>query len=197
MADDMEREVSSTTPFFSDEVHHYQAERESEPERPKQDLFSMDDIVDLVGGAQDALNRHYTEDSAPREFTETSPEDLDTLAGSFQVKKPTPEPDLWGPEPEREVDTAIPDSTSYSFVPDISSFGGEPEAVAPKAESTKPEQEPLAAREPEPARDKDALPAAEPRRAAPTPAEAAQRPAATEAAAAPASCECLGGQESP
>lgn len=71
MADSMEHEVSSTTPFFSDEVHHYQAGPDSELDQPKQDLFSVDDIVDLVGGAQDALNRHIAEDGAPHEFTET------------------------------------------------------------------------------------------------------------------------------
>lgn len=119
MADSVEHEVSSTTPFFTEEVHHYQAEPEREPDQPKQDLFSVDDIVDLVGGAHDALNRHIAEDNASHELTETHPED------------PVSE------VPETE---SGPDSTSYSFLPDTS------EAVAPKAEpeSTKIEPEALA-----------------------------------------------------
>lgn len=122
MADGVEHEVSSTTPFFTEEVHHYQAETEREPEQPKQDLFSVDDIVDLVGGAHDALNRHMAEDNASHELTETHPEESVSEA----------------PEPE-----SGPDSISCSFLPDTS------EAVAPKGEpeSTKIEPEALAVRE--------------------------------------------------
>ncbi|XP_042358725.1 reticulon-4-like isoform X2 [Plectropomus leopardus] len=170
--------VSSTTPLFGDEVHHYQAEPDPEPDRPKQDLFSMDDIVDLVGGAQDALDRHFAEDSAPRGFTE-EPE---------TIPEPEPEPEVKEPEPE--VETAIPDSTTFSFVPDTPSLiAEEPEVVAPKAEpeSTKIVPEPQAAPEPEPSPASDALPAAEPRKAAPAPAEAAEQPAVTEEPPAPAS----------
>uniref|UniRef100_A0A8C4H397 Reticulon n=1 Tax=Dicentrarchus labrax TaxID=13489 RepID=A0A8C4H397_DICLA len=166
MADSVEHEVSSTTPLFSEEVHHYQAEAEpdSELDKPKQDLFSVDDIVDLVGGAQDALDRHIAEDSAPHEFTET----------------PTAPP---------EVETAIPDSTSLSFLPETPLIAEEPEVVAPKVEpeSTKIVPEPQAAPEPEPAPASDALPVAEPRTAAPAPAEAAEQPAVTEEPPAPAS----------
>lgn len=192
MADGAEREVSSTTPLFSDEVHHYQAEPDSELDRPKQDLFSMDDIVDLVGGAQDALNRHIAEDSAPHEFTESSvapPEEPVTLPELVHVTEPEPVPEV----KERGPD---PDSTSLSFVPDTLSETQEPEVVAPKAEpeSAKIEPEPRAVPEPEPLPESDALPAAEPRKAAPAPAEAAERPAVTDEAPAPASCECLSGK---
>lgn len=164
MADNVEHEVSSTTPFFTEEVHHYQAEPEPELDQPKQDLFSVDDIVDLVGGAHDALNRHMAEDNASHEFTETHPEDA-------------PETEAAGTEPG-------PDSTSYSFLPDTS------EVVAPKAEpeSTKIEPEPLAAPE------SDALPVVEPWKAAPAPAEAAERPAVTEEPSAPSSCKFLNGK---
>lgn len=119
MADGVEHEVSSTTPFFTEEVHHYQADPEREPDQPKQDLFSVDDIVDLVGGANDALNRHIAEDNASHELTETHPEE--------SVSE----------EPETE---SGPDSTSYSFLPDTSKI------IAPKAEpeSTKIEPEALA-----------------------------------------------------
>uniref|UniRef100_A0A3P8SRR5 Reticulon n=1 Tax=Amphiprion percula TaxID=161767 RepID=A0A3P8SRR5_AMPPE len=154
MADSDEQQVSSTTPMFNEEVHHYQAEPDPEP---KQDLFSVDDIVDLVGGAQDALERHIAEDSAPHESTETS-----------FVREPEPEPE-------------IPDSTtSPPFVPEP-----EPQVVAPKAEPESTKIAP-AAPEPEPAPESDALPAAEPRTAAPAPAEVAEQPAVTEEPPAPA-----------
>ncbi|XP_040905388.1 reticulon-4a isoform X2 [Toxotes jaculatrix] len=187
MADSEEQQVSSTTPLFSEGVHHYQAEPEPEQNQPKQDLFSVDDIVDLVGGAQDALERHIAEDSAPHEVTETSlapPEEPITLL----EPEPVSVPEVKRPEPEME--RAIPDSTSSSFVPETPLIAEEPEAVAPKAEpeSTKIVPEPQAAPEPEPAPKSDALPAAEPRKAAPAPAEAAERPAVTEEPPAPASC---------
>ncbi|XP_031164240.1 reticulon-4a isoform X3 [Sander lucioperca] len=197
--------VSSTTPLFGEEMHHYQAEPDSELlGKPKKDLFSVDDIVDLVGGAQDALDRHLAEASAPQEFTEfteasVAPEPV-TLPEPVHVTEPKPvsvpevkepEPE---PEPEVETETAIPDSTSFSFVPDTPAFiAEEPLVVVPKVEpeSTKIEPEPQAAAapEPEPAAPKsDALPAAEPRKTAPAPAEAAEQPAVTEEPPAPASC---------
>ncbi|CAN9499513.1 unnamed protein product [Ophioblennius macclurei] len=180
MADSDEHLVSSSTPMFNDEVHHYQPEPEPEPvpepvavpdpePEPRQDLFSVDDIVDLVGGAQDALERHIAEDSAPQEepvrIAEPEPE-------------PQPEPE---PEPQPEPEPALPDTTaptSVSFVPQ------EPPLVvaAPKAE---PESTKIVP----PAPDSDALPAAEPQRAAPAPAEPEERQrAVTEEAPAPASC---------
>lgn len=165
MADSVEHEVSSTTPFFTEEVHHYQAETEPQPDQPKKDLFSLDDIVDLVGGARDAVNRHIAEDNASHEFTETHPEDSVS-------KVPETEPG--------------PDSTSYSFLPDT------PEVVAPKAEpeSTKIEPEPPAA----PESDALPVPVVEPWKAAPAPAEAAERPAVTEEPSAPSSCKFLNGK---
>ncbi|XP_039994404.1 reticulon-4a isoform X2 [Xiphias gladius] len=182
MADGEEQQVSSTTPLFSEGVHHYQAE----PDQSKQDLFSVDDIVDLVGGAQDALERHIAEDSAPHEVTETSfapREEPVTLT----EPEPVSVPELKEPEPEMEK--AIPDSTSFSFVPETPLNAEEPQVVAPKAEpeSIKIVPDPQAAPEPEPAPESDALPAADPRKAAPAPAEAAERPAVTEEPPAPAS----------
>ncbi|XP_014876188.1 reticulon-4-like isoform X3 [Poecilia latipinna] len=88
-------EVSSSTPLFS-EGHHYQPEPELEPQLdpgPGQELFNPDDIVDLVGGAQDALERHRAEgESGLQEPTVTStrPE---------PVREPEPEPE---PEPVQE-----------------------------------------------------------------------------------------------
>lgn len=187
MADSEEQHVSSTTPLFSDEVHHYQAEPNSELDQPKQHLFGTDDIVDLIGGAQDALERHKAEDNAPQEFTETTP-----------VTLPEPEP-VSVPEvkkPEPQVETAIPDSTSFSLVPEKHFVAEEPEDVAPKAEpeSTNIVPEPKAARKPEPAPASDVLPAAEPRKAAVAPVKAAEQPAVTEEPPAPASCEYLTGE---
>lgn len=193
MADDMEHQVSSTTPFFSDEVHHYQAEPEPEPEpeleapqQPERDLFSMDEIVDLVGGAQDALNRHRAEDGSPQEFTQvldSHPEEL--------LKWAEPEPVVVADE-----EPSLPDSTSLPLVPEPvpAPVVEEPEVIAPTAEpeSTRIESEPRAAPPPEPSPENDALPAAAAPGAAAAPAEESQRPTVTEEApAAPASCECL------
>ncbi|XP_028983191.1 reticulon-4a isoform X1 [Betta splendens] len=171
MADSDEQHVSSTT-LFSDELHHYQAERNLDLDQPKAELFNAveDDIVDLVGGARDALERHKAEDSAPREFTETSEEEPEPL--------PEPEP-VSVPEPKPRAENAIPDSTNSSLVPENQLIAEEAEVVAPKAEpeSTKPVPEPQAVREPEPAAESDALPAAEPRKAADQPAVTKERPA--------------------
>ncbi|KAM9364664.1 LOW QUALITY PROTEIN: reticulon-4b [Pholidichthys leucotaenia] len=121
MADSEEQQVSSTTPLFNDVVHHYQTEPEPDPAPTEaQDLFSVDDIVDLVGGAQDALERHRAEDGAPPHvFT---PEE------TLPVKAPEP----------------VPDSAT---VHSTSSLPVEPEFVAPKAE---PESTKIAAPEPAP-----------------------------------------------
>ncbi|XP_040035058.2 reticulon-4a isoform X4 [Gasterosteus aculeatus] len=178
--------VSSTTPLFGGEVHHYEAE----PDKPKQDLFSMNDIVDLVGGAEDALNRHLTEGSAPHESTE------DLYASSTLPERVL----VTGPEPvslpgvtETDPETAIPDSTSISSVLDDTPapIAEEPEVVAPKVEpeSSQIEPKPQAATGPDAAPQTDALPAAEPWKAAPASAEAAERPAVTEEPPAPASYE--------
>ncbi|XP_068597791.1 reticulon-1-A-like isoform X3 [Brachionichthys hirsutus] len=157
MADSAEREISSTSLLGTDEAHHYQPE--PEPDRLDKDLFSVDDIVDLVGGAQDALNRHMVEDGPPHGSVETF------LAGPVTVLEPEPVP--------------VPDSTGPGSVPETPSAAVQPEVVAPKAE---PEPEPLPesdALPPAEPRTPAAAPAA--------PAEAAERPAATEAPAAPAS----------
>lgn len=189
MADDMEHQVSSTTSLFTDEVHHYQAEPEpeAEPPQPERDLFSLDEIVDLVGGAQDALNRHMAEDDSPQEFTQvldSHPEDLVTWAE---------------PEPVPEEQPGLPDSTSPPLVPAPvlvpSPVAEEPKVIAPTAEpeSTRIESEPRVEPAPEPSPENDALPAAADRRAAAAAsAEESERPTVTEEApAAPASCECL------
>ncbi|XP_068182795.1 reticulon-1-A-like isoform X6 [Antennarius striatus] len=178
MADGAEHEVSSTSLLAGEEVHHYQPE--PEPDRFDKDLFTVDDIVDLIGGAQDALNRHMAEDSAPHGSPETPLADPVTILDP----EPVPEPE---PEPEPELETATPDTTDPVSIPEIP---GLPETVAPVAPKAEPESSsisPRAAPEPEPAPESDALPPAEPRTRAAAPAEAAERPAVTDAPAAPAS----------
>lgn len=165
-------EVSSSTPLFS-EGHHYQAEPEPEPlldPEPKQDLFSPEDIVDLVGGARDALERHRAEEEEEgglqvSTVTSTEPEPEPELVQVYepepeQVKEPEPQPPVQKPAPE------------------------EPEFVAPRAEPESSELDP-------PAPQSDALLAAAAREAAPSPAEAAAQPAVTQEPVAPASCEYL------
>ncbi|XP_035461298.2 reticulon-4a isoform X2 [Scophthalmus maximus] len=185
MADSEEQHVSSTSPLFSGAMHHYQADPDPEPEpdRPEQDLFGVDDIVDLVGGAQDALERHFAEDSAPHEVTQV-PFAPVTLLEPEPVSVPHAE------DPQPQVQTSFADSTSSCFAAEPTLMAEEPViTLAPRAqpESTTLVPEPKAAPESEPAPESDALPAAEPWKAAPAPAEAAERPAATEEAPAPAS----------
>lgn len=195
MADSDQFVSSSSSPFFTDEVHHYQAEPEPEQHRPDKDLFSMDDIVDLVGGAQDALERHIAEDESTEvPFTHAEESVKFTEPEPVTVLEPEPEPEP-EPVPVSEVETLLPDSSSSSIVHDTPLI--EPEVIAPKAEpestittssSSTILPPPL---EPEPEPESRALPALQPRKAAPSPAEAAQQPAVTEEAPAPASCECL------
>ncbi|MEQ2281509.1 hypothetical protein AMECASPLE_031090 [Ameca splendens] len=189
MADSEEQQqVSSSTPLFS-EGHHYQAEPEPEPQLepgPMQDLFTPDDIVDLVGGAQDALERHRAEEeSGLQESSVTSTEPVqEPEPEHVQVKEPEPEPEeknVLEPEPEPQFEKAVPDSTSFSFVPEV------PEVVAPRAEPESSELGPAPPVEP-PAPQSDALHAAAAREAAPSPAEAAEQPAVTQEPVAPASC---------
>ncbi|XP_008319621.1 reticulon-4a isoform X6 [Cynoglossus semilaevis] len=168
---DGEDQVSSTTALFSDVTHHYQAEPEPEPEpepeleQPKQDLYSLDDIVDLVGGAQDALERHIAEDSASHEVEETPPTPV-TLLESEPVSMPEPFPDS---------------TTSSCFASEKVYFTEEPIIIAPKAEPESIKIEPHAAPEPEPETEtaptpaeSAALPVTEPRKQEPAPAEAAE-----------------------
>ncbi|XP_029376321.1 reticulon-3-like isoform X4 [Echeneis naucrates] len=183
MADSDERQVSSTTPLFSEGIHHYQAEMDPEPDQPKQNLFSVDDIVDLVGGAQDALERHIAEDSAPHEVTETP---LAPISEPVRIPEPEPEPEVKETGPG--VAKQIPDSTVSSFVPETLIFSGESQVVSPKAEPERTNITP----EPETAPQRDALPAAGLRKTAPAPAEAAQRPAVKEDSPTPATCELIG-----
>ncbi|KAM4599442.1 uncharacterized protein V3H82_004870 isoform 1-T1 [Fundulus diaphanus] len=190
MADSEEQQVSSSSPLFG-EGRHYQAEPEPQLDPgPGQDLFGSDDIVDLVGGAQDALERHRAEQQGglqePR-VTSTEPEpEPEPESEPEPVKKPEPVA-VKEPEPAPPAQKPDPDSTSFNSVPE------EPEVVAPRAEAESSElgpAPPVEAPAPPveaPAPQSDALPAAAARRAAPSPAEAAAQPAVTQEPVAPAS----------
>ncbi|XP_057703428.1 reticulon-1-A-like isoform X4 [Corythoichthys intestinalis] len=168
MADNEEQQVSSSSALFTEDFHHYQAEPEpdlyNDMPHSKQDLFSVDDIVDLVGGAHDALERHMVEAGEPHELTESLKEEPSLL-------ELDPEPQVLEKE-EEEEEYPVPDSTSFSS----------PHMPSP------PEAEPQVCPE------SDALPAAAPtpapapaQPAASSPAEEAQPPADTQRAPAPAS----------
>ncbi|XP_071392713.1 reticulon-1-A-like isoform X5 [Centroberyx affinis] len=169
MADREEQQVSSTTSFGEELIHLVDPEPgQAELDPPKRDLFDADEIVDLVGGAQDAIERHIAEDSVPSEFTETS----------FTP----PEEPVSIPEP------AIPDSTTTPVVPESLLRAAEPVVFAPKAEpEIVAEPEVVQQPEPEPVPERGSLPPVEPPTAAPAPAEAAEESAVTEEAPAPAS----------
>ncbi|XP_072293103.1 uncharacterized protein [Eucyclogobius newberryi] len=209
MADGDDHQVTSTTSLLNDAVHHY------EPELgPKADHFSLDDIVDLVGGARDALERHIAEDDDPHEVTETLEEHPAVTLEEPQVHVKEPKPEITIPQPEPvvetigsepepaevpEVEAALPDSTTPALVPEVPPVVvDEPVVVAPKAEPEittivpEPEPEPEPVPEPSPAPApvpvSDALPAPEPHKEpAPAPVEEAEQPAVTEEPPAPAS----------
>ncbi|XP_061692475.1 reticulon-4-like isoform X8 [Syngnathoides biaculeatus] len=120
MADNEERQVSSSSAFFSDDVHHYQ---------PEQDLYSLDDIVDLVGGAQDALERHMAEDGEPRPFAEPREERQPAPVPQVREMEEEGEGEGEGDEEQEEErreerEQLIPDSTASV-----------PRAPSPPAES--------------------------------------------------------------
>ncbi|KAM4607427.1 reticulon-4b [Polymixia lowei] len=208
---DGEEQVSSTTPFFDEQnppVDHFYRGMGDLNEAAAKDAFNVDEIVDLVGGAHDAIERHIAEDSAPSEFTDmfstealTEPEKVYTPMVTVTdpesvVKAPEPDPlSEWvddAAEPLSEEEE-IPDSTTV--VPEIVPRKEEP-VVAPvvEPESTQivPPPEPVVVT-PEPIPEPVTHPPAEPRKAAPSPAEEAALPKAApqreeEAPPAPASC---------
>ncbi|XP_037127980.1 reticulon-4a isoform X3 [Syngnathus acus] len=159
MADNEEQQVSSSSALFSDEIHHYRAEPELYTgvpldQQPKQDLFNLDDIVDLVGGAQVALERHMAEDGETHWFTETPEEEPASLD-----PQPEPVPQVRDEEGEEEEE----DDDGEKSMPD-SSFPRTPSAPEASGEA-----------EPQVCPESDAHPAAAPAQpVAPSPAHAAQ-----------------------
>uniref|UniRef100_A0A8C5H0I7 Reticulon n=1 Tax=Gouania willdenowi TaxID=441366 RepID=A0A8C5H0I7_GOUWI len=207
MADHDQHLVSSTSSFLNDEVHHYQAEPEPQAQPgPRDDLYAVDDIVDLVGGAQDALERHRAEDSTaqeepgtvrvldpePEPEEEPVPEPKPVLHNLLDPE-PVPEPALFKAlDPETEpVKVSDPEpeqvkllQTEPDPVPDTTTTGPlvleHPAVTAPKAE---PENTQITAPAVEPPATR---PADTPGERAPSPAAAVERRPATEDASAPA-----------
>uniref|UniRef100_A0A3P9P9E0 Uncharacterized protein n=1 Tax=Poecilia reticulata TaxID=8081 RepID=A0A3P9P9E0_POERE len=137
-------EVSSSTPLFS-EGHHYQPEPEPEPQldpAPGQELLNPDDIVDLVGGAQDALERHRAEEESGLQeptVTSTRPEPAwEPEPEPEPVREPQPEP-VREPEPEPEPESVREPQPEPQTVREP-----EPEPV----QVHEPEPEPVPVREP-------------------------------------------------
>ncbi|KAM9809746.1 uncharacterized protein ACBT44_012827 isoform 1-T1 [Syngnathus typhle] len=160
MADNEDQQVSSSSALFSDEIHHYQAEPELYTgvpldQQPKQDLFNVDDIVDLVGGAQVALERHMAEDGETHWFSETPEEEPASL-------DPQPEPVPQVRDEEGEEEKEEEDDGEKSMAD--SSFPRTPSAPEASGEA-----------EPQVCPESDAHPAAAPAQpVAPSPAHAAQ-----------------------
>ncbi|KAM3862863.1 reticulon-4b [Diretmus argenteus] len=74
MADSEEQLVSSTSPLFGEEELNRPVDPVNpELDQPKRDLFDADDIVDLVGGAHDAIERHIAEGDAFTDITSSGP----------------------------------------------------------------------------------------------------------------------------
>lgn len=96
MADNKE-EVTSTTASGKFDFHELDFNGVDDAnEAAAKESFDVDDIVDLVGGAQDAIYRHIAEDSALKE---------------------DPEPELYRPASEPE---AAPEAQTFSGLVDVS-----------------------------------------------------------------------------
>jgi len=109
MADNKEQ-VTSTTTSFGDELV-YRADFNGVVdvnEAAAKESFDVDDIVDLVGGAQDAIYRHIAEESALKE---------------------DPEPELYRPASEPEAE---PEAQTFSGLVDVSM----PPPVVSESDST-------------------------------------------------------------
>ncbi|XP_041959254.1 reticulon-4a isoform X1 [Alosa sapidissima] len=140
------RGISSTTPSVDDLLqsgHEYGTEDETTSklyddaagflidtrEAVAKD-FDDDDILDLAGGAQDALERHRS----------TLPRYHEPIADSFSDPTPEPEPEL---EPEPEPESSVPDPEPVtaphklvSGLGDISGKLSKEEDAPPKEEKT-------------------------------------------------------------
>ncbi|XP_056147603.1 reticulon-4-like isoform X2 [Lampris incognitus] len=154
MADSSEQ-VSSTTPFDEDLNHQLYLDHGMAKAVAK-NVFNVDEIVDLVGGAQDAIDRHIAEDNALMDFTDistiTPPQ---SVSQSVSVTDPErarveeqAEPVAAVPEPEPAVAPPIkelmdsseeqltneettPDSTT--LIPKTVQHTEEPVVILPKA----------------------------------------------------------------
>ncbi|KAJ3610269.1 hypothetical protein NHX12_022362 [Muraenolepis orangiensis] len=107
---DHEEQVTSTTSFGDEPIH--QADllgMDDVNEAAAREPFNADDIVDLVGGAQDAIDRHIAEYSTP-----TQKEDPELFSHQLE-SEPESEPE---PEPVSEsADVSTPVVHEYEYEP--------------------------------------------------------------------------------
>ncbi|XP_030234513.1 reticulon-4b isoform X3 [Gadus morhua] len=173
---DSEEQVTSTTSFGEERIHGADLNGADDlNEAAAIEHFNVDDIVDLVGGAQDAIERHIAEESAlnedPELFSsqpEPEPEPV-TVSEPVDVSMPV----ISEPEPETEESTPVSDGVVLSS----DELVVEPEITSPPTpEPSPPTPEPsLPTPEPSP-------PTPEP--SPPTPEPSLPSPAAPPAAAA-------------
>jgi len=129
MADAEEQQVSSSSPHYYDEDSNLIGTGAFSEAMAAKDVL-LDDIVDLVGGAQDAIERHIAEDGGW-----TRPEEPERLESP-----PTPPPVPTGPvtEPIRvteleEALTPSPEPLTTLAPPQAAEEELEPEPVPPVA----------------------------------------------------------------
>jgi len=143
MADDL---VSSTTPLGEELdtdklLDHAMGDFN---EAVAKDVVNAEDIVDLVGGAQDAIERHIAED-IPKEITEI-PETLEE-----PVLLSEPEPVAVVPEPEPEpIPEPEPVIAPPTVVEEVATEQPTIEEVIPDSTVAEKEPEPVIIPEPEP-----------------------------------------------
>ncbi|XP_056465059.1 reticulon-3-like isoform X3 [Gadus chalcogrammus] len=175
---DSEEQVTSTTSFGEERIHGADLNGADDVnEAAAIEHFNVDDIVDLVGGAQDAIERHIAEESAlnedPELFSsqpEPEPEPV-TVSEPVDVSMPV----ISEPEPVAETEESTPVSDGVVLSSD--ELVVEPEITSPPTpEPSPPTPEPsLPTPEPSP-------PTPEP--SPPTPEPSLPSPAAPPAAAA-------------
>lgn len=146
------------------------------------DVVNAEDIVDLVGGAQDAIERHIAED-IPKEITEipetleepvllSEPEPVAVVPEPEPEPIPEPEPVIAPPTVVEEVATEQP--TIEEVIPDSTVAEKEPEPViipepepVPVIPEPVPEPEIIAEPVPEPIPEPVIAPVVEPPKAVP------------------------------
>jgi len=181
MADDL---VSSTTPLGEELdtdklLDHAMGDFN---EAVAKDVVNAEDIVDLVGGAQDAIERHIAED-IPKEITEipetleepvllSEPEPVAVVPEPEPEPIPEPEPVIAPPTVVEEVATEQP--TIEEVIPDSTVAEKEPEPViipepepVPVIPEPVPEPEIIAEPVPEPIPEPVIAPVVEPPKAVP------------------------------
>ncbi|CAL8390809.1 unnamed protein product [Arctogadus glacialis] len=179
---DSEEQVTSTTSFGEERIHGADLNGADDVnEAAAIEHFNVDDIVDLVGGAQDAIERHLAEESAlnedPELFSsqpEPEPEPV-TVSEPVDVSMPV----ISEPEPAAETEESTPVSDGVVLSSD--ELVVEPEITSPPTPEPSPEPS-LPTPEPSPPTLEPSPPTPEP--SPPTPEPSLPSPAAPPAAAA-------------